>query len=462
MRIIKVSLMLILFSLTINFQAKAENNLVKLPSLTGKDALKHLQMYGLNNSLEKALVKAEEKVGFNQKLIASDVSHGATFGHRVAISGDTAVIGAWQDSIGRIRYQGSVYVFVLRKNVWVQQAKLIAADGRRRDGFGKSVAIDGNTIVVGALEADIGKDRNQGAAYVFTRTGNNWGKQVKLEASGGRAINLFGSSVDISGDTIIVGAPGVDNFLNDKVPQANGAAYIFKKINDDWVESQKLYIDSKKTGTFGINVAIDNKTAVISAAIDDPTGAVYIFSDDGTGWKKEHRIVPQVVSENLATEKFTATMDNLAIDGDTVVIGGSYKGEKSNGVAYVYIRKNGKWTQQAKLTSTNGKKGDSFAWSLDISGDNIVIGEHLSSNQMKGSVYWFKRKMTNKGAVWIEQNIITAPDGKLYDLFGISVAIDGDKILVGADNHDYNQRNSNKGTAYTYTVPGISVNTSVF
>ncbi|MEZ5347390.1 MAG: FG-GAP repeat protein [Pyrinomonadaceae bacterium] len=421
----KVILILLLFSLPAIFQVKVKS---------------------------KLLTNFDNPVNFNQKLMAADLATGATFGHTVAISGDTAVVGAWQDQIGQNRKQGSVYVFVKREGAWINQAKLIAADGRRNDYFGQSVAIDGDTIVVGVPQADIGKDKDQGAVYVFERTGDNWGKQVKLEASGGRESHLFGSSVDISGDTIVVGAPGVDNYLDDKITQAHGAAYIFTRNNDEWTEKQKIMGDSKSTAAFGLNAAISNKTAAIAAATDGPEYAIYIFSDDGTGWKKEHKILSATDADEKATGN--GTSNNVAIDGNTLVVGGSNKSEKSNGAVYVYVRANGKWTRQAKLTPSNGTKGDLFGWSADISGDKIVIGEHFRSNQNRGSVYLFERKMTDAGSVWTEQNIVTAPDGFMFDQFGWSVGISGDTILVGADNQDLKQKNSNKGAAYIYTVAG--------
>ena len=141
-------------------------------------------------------------------------------GHGVSARGFTAPIP------GTNKAQGLVYVFVLRKGVWIQQAKLVTAVLRRKDEISGGLAIDGDTIVAGVADEDIGKDVNQGAAYVFTREGNSWVKKVKLKASGGRAIDLFGSSVGISGDTIIIGAHAADPFPEDGIRGAHDAAPI--------------------------------------------------------------------------------------------------------------------------------------------------------------------------------------------------------------------------------------------
>ncbi len=173
--------------------------------------------------------------------------------------------------------------------------------------------------------------------------------------------------------------------------------------------------------------------------------AIYIFSDNGTGWKKEDKIV----SKYDDAEK--ATGSGLAIDGSTIVIGGSQEGDQMNGAAYVYVREDGKWKRQAKLTSSNGRKEDLFGWAADISGNKIIVGSAWS-NQYRGSTYLFRRKITNNKVVWVEENIITAPDGFLFDNFGGNIGISGNTILVGADNQDLKVPNSNTGAAYVYSI----------
>lgn len=393
-----------------------------------------------------------KQVMLEAKLIASDAANGALLGNSVAISGDTAVIGAWWSHVGTKRWQGSVYVFVRKGQTWIQQAKLVAADGAMKDYFGQSVAIDGDTIVVGVPEADIGEDKNQGAVYVFTRKGNHWEEQIKLKAAGGASIDMFGKTVGISGDTIIVGAPGADNTPNDKLRQAHGAAYVFTRVNHAWTERQKLTGDHPSSVAFGMNVAIHNKTAVVSSGRERGTSdIIYVFTNEGTGWKQEAKISsPDDADEKVLSNPVSY---NLAIDGSTIVVGGTQKGGKSDSAVYVHVRDNGKWPRQAKLTPGDGVKGDLFGWTVDISGDTVIVGAANGGNKFGGAAYLFHRKLTPTGSVWVEQQKLTAADSGMGDKFGNSVSISNDTIVVGADNHDFKIPNSNRGTAYIFTSP---------
>src|SRR5262249_6682554 len=141
-----------------------------------------------------------------QKLIANDGEAGHFFGRSVAISGDTVVAGAQFDKIGANEGQGSGYVFTRNGTVWTQQKKLNSPDGEARDLFGRAVGLSGDTVVVGAPDDDIGANFGQGSAYVFTRSGAVWTLQQKLTSDDGEAIDLFGSAVALSGDTLAVGA----------------------------------------------------------------------------------------------------------------------------------------------------------------------------------------------------------------------------------------------------------------
>ena len=161
------------------------------------------------------------------KLTASDGAASDYFGDSVAIDGDTLVVGArYDDDNGSA--SGSVYVFIHSGIIWTQQAKLTASDGAADDRFGSSVAIDGDTIVVGALlNDDNGTD--SGTAYVFTRSGTTWTQQAKLTASDGALDDEFGQSVAIAGDTIVVGADRDDDNGN-----RQWIAYVFTRSGTAW------------------------------------------------------------------------------------------------------------------------------------------------------------------------------------------------------------------------------------
>jgi FG-GAP repeat len=204
-----------------------------LPSLRGEAAIEHLKQTGLYHSLSSAVTAARYQMTIDptftqqQKLEASDAVMGDQFGFSVAISGETVVVGRALDEGPVDGDSGSAYVFVRSGGVWTQQQKLVASDAAAGDDFGFSVAISGETVVVGAPEESVVPGL-QGSAYVFVRNGGVWTQQQKLEASDAAADDQFGSSVTISGETVVVGAWRTDRIE----PWENqGSAYVFAPAN---------------------------------------------------------------------------------------------------------------------------------------------------------------------------------------------------------------------------------------
>ena len=204
-----------------------------------------------------------------QKLTASDAAPNDDFGTSVALSGDTAVVGApFDDDAGSA--SGSAYVFVRSGTRWSQQQKLTASDAAPNDDFGLAVAVSGDTAVVGAI-GDDDAGRVSGAAYVFVRSGTRWSQQQKLTASDAASNDLFGISVAVSGDTAVVGARGDD----DAGGVNSGAAYVFVRSGTRWSEQQKLTASDAAAGIrFGNSVAVSGDTAVVGAFEDD---SAYVF-----------------------------------------------------------------------------------------------------------------------------------------------------------------------------------------
>jgi hypothetical protein len=227
---------------------------------------------------------------FTAKLTASDGAALDEFGTSVAVSGDTVVVGAPFDRIGGNKDQGSAYVFVKPGSGWTTTstftAKLTASDGAGGDRFGSSVAVSGDTVVVGAPRADIGVPAdNRGAAYVFVKPSGGWSNMTetaKLTASDGAVDDQFGYSVAISGDTVVVGAPLAEIGSNTN----QGAAYVFVKPSAGWsdmTETAKLTAsDGAADDYFGFSVAISGDTVVVGAPRDDiggntNQGSAYVF-----------------------------------------------------------------------------------------------------------------------------------------------------------------------------------------
>ena len=213
-----------------------------------------------------------------QKLLAGDGAEKDWFGYRVAIDGDTAVIGAMDDDKGTD--SGSAYVFVRAADgTWSQQAKLTADDGAAWDNFGYSVSVSGDTAVIGA-NWDDDKGSSSGSAYVFIRAADGtWSQQAKLTAVDGAAWDEFGISVSICWDTAVIGA-----MYDDDNGSGSGSAYVFVRAADGtWSQQAKLTADDGAAyDSFGGSVAVSGDTAVIGAIGDNDkgdffSGSAYVF-----------------------------------------------------------------------------------------------------------------------------------------------------------------------------------------
>jgi len=381
------------------------------------------------------------------KLTAGDDAFATYLGYSVAISGETAVVGAPGDDVGPHEDQGSAYVFVRSGTTWSQQAQLTAGDGAAFDYFGRSVALSGETAVVGAYGHDVGANANQGSAYVFARSGTTWSEQPKLTAADGAGGDSFGWSVAISGDTALVGAYYDDVGGNTD----QGSAYVFARSGTTWAQQARLTASDGAAGdSFGWSVAIAGETAVVGVPYDTVgaiagQGSAYVFARSGTTWAQQARLT---ASDGASGDWFGYS---VALSGDTALVG-AYADIDSNahqGSAYAFTRSGTTWSQQAKLTATDGAAQDDFGNSVALSGETAVVGAYsddVGANADQGSAYVFARS----GTTWSQQAQLTAADGAAYDEFGNSVAISGDTAVVGAFSEDADGK-LDQGSAYVFT-----------
>ncbi|MCP4358663.1 MAG: hypothetical protein GY796_11650, partial [Chloroflexi bacterium] len=376
------------------------------------------------------------------KLISSDGAAGDYFGYSVAVSGDTAVIGAYSDDDNG-GSSGSAYVFTRSGTIWSQQQKLTANTGAANDLFGFSVAVDGDTAVIGAYQDD-NKGTYSGSAYIFTRSGTIWSLQRYLTASDGVAYDLFGHSVAVDGNTAVVGA-----YRDDDNGSESGSAYVFTRSGTTWSQQQKLTAsDGAADDEFGRSVAVDGNTAVISAHRDDDngsgSGSAYVFTRSGTTWSQQQKLT---ASDGAAGDWFAWS---VAVDSDTAVIGAFLDDDNGSGSGSVYIftRSGTTWSQQQKLTASDGAVDDEFGFSVAVDGDTVVIGAYWDDDNggASGSTYVF----TRSGIIWSQRQKLTASDGAGGDWFGVSVAVDGDTAVIGAYFDDDNGYHS--GSAYVFTL----------
>jgi hypothetical protein len=386
------------------------------------------------------------------QLLAPDGSVEDYYGFAVAVSGDTAVIGAHRDE----SWRGSAYVFVRAGGVWAFQQKLTPADAVSFKEFGYSVAIDGDTVLVGA-NCDDEWQLDRGAVYVFTRTAGVWTQQQKLISSDGAGGDQFGTAVALQGDTAMVGAQ--IRTVAGKAGQ--GVAYAFTRSGGVWTEQQVLTAsDGAAQDYFGSAIALDGDTAVIGqqqryeGAVRVPTPA-YVFARSGGTWTQQAKLT---AADGAATDMFGWS---VALSGDVALIG-AYQhdvgGNGYQGAAYAFVRSGTTWVQQAELNASDGAPGDLFGYAVALDGDTAVVGakDDTVDYQQQGSAYVF----TRSGTTWNQQVQLVASDAGMVERFGSNtgVAVEGDTVLVGAPEH--RDGGVMKGAAYVFQVGDPPVTTA--
>ncbi len=357
------------------------------------------------------------------KIIASDAAENDSFGRSVAIDGDYVIIGASEKA----------YVFNRTgDNVWDSGYKLVASDATSDIDFGYSVNISGNYAVVGASATDDGK----GAVYLYERTGTNtWGSETKLSAPDDGA-KSFGSAVAIDGDYIIVGAPAHIS------ASTAGAAYVYQRSSgNNWGSEAKL----NGTGTdrfdeFGHAVAISGDYAIVGAYYDDSVafgvGAAYMFHrTGGNSWSEEYKIVP---SDTVQAYSFG---NSVAINGDYAAVGSNNARPDSTiqaGAVYVFSRNGTDWSEVSILTAAEIRSSENFGFSVSMDADSIAIATTSRAYHISE---------LSSGS-WGEPIRTDRPETSAA-YFGHTVAIDGDYAVIGAPNTDISD-DSNAGVVYIY------------
>ena len=390
-------------------------------------------------------------------LKASNSDGNDRFGNSVAISDDTIVVGATGEGSSANGVNGdqgnnaaagagAAYVFLRNGTTWSQEAYLKASNPDAGDAFGESVAISGDTLVVGAhLESSNANGVNgtqgnnaaasAGAAYVFVRNGSAWSQQAYLKASNPDANDNFGRAVAISGDTIVAGASqegsaadgvnGGSGAEGDNSAFRAGAAYVFARSGSSW--SQEAYLKASNSAggdSFGTSVAISGNTLVVGASAE---------ASDADGVNGDET-------------------DNSA---------------PTAGAAYVFARAGSTWSQRAYLKASNSDAVDRFGASVSIDAGTIVVGasgeasngfsEADNSLTGAGAAYLFQQ---DASGLWQQTGYLKAENvGNGGDQFGTSVAVSGGEVVVGSPFEDgdgnalNNDLSSNSGAAYTFAVP---------
>ena len=383
------------------------------------------------------------------ELTASDGAEGDGFGYSVAVDGTTAIVGAPRHAATTTEAQGAAYVYVQNGTTWAQQAELAVSHAADHEDYGSSVALSGDTAIVGAPGSlSYVYDTWAGAAYVFVRSGTTWTQRAELTGSGGDATCLsFGSSVALSGNTAIVGASGSD--VGNSILQ--GAAYIFVQDGTGWSQQAALTAsDGASDDFFGISVGLSGDTAIVGAwnhtvGSNAQQGAAYIFARGGTGWTQQ---VELTASDGAANDSFGIS---VAVSDATAVVGARAHAVGTNaaeGAAYIFAQNGTTWTQQAEVTPGDGAANDSFGNDVAVSDGTVMVGapgHEVGATDGQGASYIF----VQSGTTWTQEAELTASDGASGDCFGCLVALSGGVAFVGAWSHTVGT-NTQQGAAYVF------------
>ncbi|TGM32694.1 hypothetical protein EHQ71_02430 [Leptospira levettii] len=460
-------------------------------------------------------------------LKASNADANDGFGYSVDISGDTIVVGAAGESSNQTTItngnsasadnsatsSGAAYVFQRTGSTWAQEAYLKAPNTETTDFFGTAVAIDGNTILVSAIQEDSNQititngptasidnsASSSGAVYVFQRTGSTWVQQAYIKPPNAEANDQFGISLSISGDTIVVGAfneaSNQTTITNGTSASANnsaafaGAAYVFQRSGTSWAQQAYLKASNiEANDRFGTSVSISGDTIVVGSGFEDSnqttitngatastdntasaSGAAYVYRRTGSTWAEEAYLKAPNADAN---DQFG---NAVAIDGDTIVVGAFSEASNQTaitngttassdnsaalaGAAYVFQRTGSTWSHQAYLKPPNLGADDRFGNAVAIEGNTILVSSIFEDNNQttvtngsmpnddnslsnSGAVYLFQRS----GSTWVFRAYLKAPNADVDDRFGNAISISGDTAVVGVNLEDSNQNTITNG-----------------
>ena len=382
------------------------------------------------------------------RLTASDPGVFESFGYSVAVSGDTVVVGAdWDSELGT--QAGAAYVFRRKGMMWAEMQKLLGSDQVAGDQFGHSVATDGSVAMIGSLQHIHDGAPGTGAVYAFRFDSDAevWTEEQEVLTATGAWGDGFGEVVSLSNDLMLVSA------RFDDVNGGNaGAAFIFRfdPETSQWVEEQKLLASDGEGGDFfGTSVAISGDIAVIGADGHDDgaeeAGAAYVFRYDSrtSTWLEEQKLL---ASDAASHDRFGSS---VSISGETVLIGatGNFNFGISIGSAYVFgfDTKTSNWVQEQELLPSDDWNTDQFGKAVALDGDAAVIGAPFSDaiGSSSGAAYVFRFD----GSSWLQQQALLPDPNPWANFFGWSVAIDGDKVIAGAFGED-----QQRGATYIYDV----------
>jgi len=373
-------------------------------------------------------------------------------GASVAISADGNYVASGAPADGSSgNTGGSVYIYVKSGSTWSQQQKIQASDNNAGDYLGDRVEMnsDGTYLIAGAWYDDA-NSTNSGASYIFTRSGTTWSQQAKLDDRTGGSHNA-GRACAISSDGSYA-AFGSNSNTSDAY-STTGSVTVFTRSGTSWSVQQKFQpTDIASSDLFGIGVAMsDDATDIAAAAYNQNSsqGSVYVWTRSGTSWTQQAKLTASdgAANDNLGTNNGHGV--DISGDGNYVVAGA--ENHNSNGAAYVWVRSGSSWTQQAKLTASDGEATDRFGHCVRINenGSQIIVVAHLedTGGSNRGSAYIFTRSGTSWSETAILRNNTSPVSGRME---AAAINANGNAIVTGVINNGV--AGTNVGAAYVYDL----------
>ena len=400
----------------------------------------------------KALAPSQARVEIDGKALPAD---GAWSSPGLPLGQHMLVLTVSSDSGLNLRYE----LMIERTGAELDNVRPRQPDAE--DAFGYSLAMHGDTLVVGSVYEDSASMHdelndatlNSGAAYVFVRTGDHWTQQAYLKSDAPTANDFFGLNVAVAKDTIAVSATRASPYGNLSSTR-NGLVYVFQRVGSEWLQKAKLSApEAAGADLFGFGLALQNDRLVVGAPQDSgaarQAGAAYVFTRTADAWSQPAKLT----AAKPAADAYLGW--SVALDGDTVVAGAHHDNQASaaagTGTAHVFVLQNGRWIEQQELQAPEPAPGDMFGWSVGVLADTAVIGSpygDAASSRICGSgrAYVFSRESEH----WTLASNLEPAAPRDCDYFGTSVAISDGAIAVGADGDAPTLELRNAGTIYVY------------
>ncbi len=370
-------------------------------------------------------IPAQEAVETEIQQLVPPAGSGSSFGRALAVQGDLAVIGSNED-VGTNPLQGMVHVYRWDGAAWVEEPPVLtASDGEAFDAFGDALALDGDVLVVGVPDDDIGGHINQGSVRVYRRTASGWSEEATLLAADGAKKDAFGRSVDVSGDVVVVGAPYDDLGPGGLLTGDEGSAHVFRWKDGAWIEEQALLAgDGAEHDHFGARVAVHRDVVVVAAPDDDQPdggkGSVHVYRWDGLAWALDQVLVADYLQYGFGK--------GLDVRNDLVAVGAP---DLFDGSVSLYRWDGAVWPLEQTLEPVDSQAIQFFGDHVSLATDLVTAGAPFHTAGI-----WFAAGAAVSwrfdGSTWTDETLLLASDPDTEEKFG-KVALAGELLLLGSD-----------------------------